>query len=139
ERAGPLVWSDELAGLQSATPEIFGDVIVLRRDAPASYHLAATLDDAADAITQVTRGADLFAASHVHRLLQALLGLPVPAWHHHGLLVEADGRKLAKRRGSPSLADLRRAGQDGQALADALRAQHFPAGISLASGLGLPA
>src|SRR5205085_8337582 len=107
----------------------------LRKEAPASYHLAATLDDAADGVTLVTRGADLFAASHVHRLLQALLGLPVPVWHHHGLLVEADGRKLAKRRGAPSLADRRRAGEDGEALAAALRAHRFPAGISLCEGL----
>lgn len=133
--AGPLAWMDELAGLQRATPAIFGDVVLLRKEAPASYHLAATLDDAADGVTLVTRGADLFAATHVHRLLQALLGLPVPVWHHHGLLVEGDGRKLAKRRGSPSLADRRRAGEDGRAIADALRAGRFPAGISLAASL----
>ena len=136
--AGPLGWTDELAGEQRARPEMFGDVVLLRRDAPASYHLAATLDDAADGITLVTRGADLFHASHIHRLLQALLGLPVPVWHHHGLLVEPDGRKLAKRRGSPSLADLRRAGEDGRALTAAIRAHHFPAGISLATGVGFP-
>lgn len=138
--AGPLEWVDELAGRQTARPEIFGDVVLLRKDLPASYHLAATLDDAADGVTLVTRGMDLFAASHVHRLLQALLGLPVPVWHHHRLLVEADGRKLAKRRGSPSLADRRRAGEDGRALADALRAGRFPPGISLAgnpAGTGL--
>lgn len=129
--AGPLDWVDEQAGPQVATPEIFGDVVLLRKDLPASYHLAATLDDAADGVTLVTRGMDLFAASHVHRLLQALLGLPAPVWHHHGLLVEADGRKLAKRRGSPSLSDRRRAGVDGLALARALRAGRFPAGISL--------
>jgi len=134
-QAGPLEWSDELAGTRRATPEIFGDVVLLRKDLPASYHLAVTLDDAADGITLVTRGLDLFAASHVHRLLQALLELPVPIWHHHGLLVEADGRKLAKRRGSPTLADRRRAGEDGKALADALRAHRFPAGISLSEGL----
>lgn len=134
-RAGPLAWVDELAGEQRATPGIFGDVVLLRKEAPASYHLAATLDDAADGITLVTRGADLFAATHIHRLLQALLGLPVPTWHHHGLLVEADGRKLAKRRGSPSLADRRRAGEDGHALAEALRAHRFPTGISLSKGL----
>jgi glutamyl-Q tRNA(Asp) synthetase len=137
--AGPLEWRDELAGSQRATPEIFGDVVLLRKEAPASYHLAATLDDAADGITLVTRGADLFASSHVHRLLQALLGLQVPVWHHHGLLVEPDGRKLAKRRGAPSLADRRRAGEDGIALAEALRAHRFPAGITLAESLdGLP-
>ncbi|GGB89621.1 tRNA glutamyl-Q(34) synthetase GluQRS [Novosphingobium endophyticum] len=129
--AGPLEWTDELAGPQAADPARFGDVVLLRKDLPASYHLAATLDDAADGITLVTRGADLFAVSHVHRLLQALLGLPVPVWHHHALLVEADGTKLAKRRGSPSIADRRRAGEDGRALADALRAHRFPAGISL--------
>jgi glutamyl-Q tRNA(Asp) synthetase len=135
ERTGPLEWQDALAGRQDAVPQIFGDVVIVRKDLPASYHLAATLDDAADGITLVTRGADLFAATHVHRLLQALLGLPVPRWHHHGLLVEGDGRKLAKRRGSPSLGDRRRAGEDGQALAADLRNAHFPAGISLAEGV----
>ncbi|MEP7222527.1 MAG: tRNA glutamyl-Q(34) synthetase GluQRS [Novosphingobium sp.] len=139
EITGPLWWTDELAGAQLAAPELFGDVVLLRKDSPASYHLAATLDDACahpgGPVTLVTRGADLFAASHVHRLLQALLGLPVPIWHHHGLLVEADGRKLAKRRGSPSLAGRRHAGEDGPALAAALRARRFPAGLSLATGV----
>ncbi|MEQ1498216.1 MAG: tRNA glutamyl-Q(34) synthetase GluQRS [Novosphingobium sp.] len=139
--AGPLWWEDELAGRQLAGPEAFGDVVLLRKEAPASYHLAATLDDAADGITLVTRGADLLRASHIHRLLQALLDLPVPGWHHHGLLVEADAngqpRKLAKRRGSPALADLRRTGEDGRALAAALRDRRLPAGISLAAGVGM--
>jgi glutamyl-Q tRNA(Asp) synthetase len=123
-RTGPLAWTDARAGAQVARPELAGDVVLVRKEAetPASYHLAATLDDAADGVTLVTRGMDLFAASHLHRLLQALLGLPVPAWHHHPLLLDADGRKLAKRRGSPSLADRRRAGEDGSALAAALRA-----------------
>ncbi|WP_374420424.1 tRNA glutamyl-Q(34) synthetase GluQRS [Novosphingobium arvoryzae] len=134
---GPLEWTDALAGVQPAQPEAFGDVVLLRKEAPASYHLAATLDDAADGVTLVTRGADLFASTHVHRLLQALLGLSVPVWHHHGLLVESDGRKLAKRRGSPALADLRRSGADGPALAQALRTALFPAGISLVSGVGI--
>lgn len=133
--AGPLEWTDELAGVQQAEPERFGDVVLLRKEAPASYHLAATLDDAADGVTLVTRGLDLFAATDVHRLLQALLGLPVPTWHHHLLLVEPDGRKLAKRRGSPSLADRHQSGEDGAALADALRNHRFPSGISLGSGL----
>lgn len=134
---GPLTWTDALAGPQQARPGLFGDVVLVRKDAPASYHLAATLDDAADGITLVTRGADLFAATHVHRLLQALLGLPVPRWHHHGLLVEADGRKLAKRRGAPALADLRRAGGPaaGLALANSLREGQIPAGLSLAATL----
>ena len=85
--------------------------MLVRKEAetPASYHLAVTLDDAADGVTLVTRGMDLFPATHVHRLLQALLGLPVPTWHHHPLLLDETGKKLAKRRGSPSLADRRAA------------------------------
>ncbi|MCJ2183681.1 tRNA glutamyl-Q(34) synthetase GluQRS [Novosphingobium sp. 1949] len=139
EQTGPLDWSDEIAGTQRARPELFGDVVLVRKDLPASYHLAVTLDDAAQGITHVTRGMDLFAATHIHRLLQALLALPVPVWHHHPLLVEGDGRKLAKRRGSPSLADRRRAGEDGPALAAALRAHRFPAGLSLSMGVDFPA
>lgn len=133
--AGPLTWRDEIAGVQTARPERFGDVVLLRKDAPASYHLAATLDDAADGVTLVTRGRDLYQATHVHRLLQALLGLPEPQWHHHDLLIDEAGRKLAKRRGSPSLADRRQAGEDGLALAEQLRTGRFPAGISLGAGL----
>ena len=132
-RTGPLAWSDERRGQQVARPELLGEVVLVRKEAetPASYHLAATIDDATDGVTLVTRGMDLFAASHVHRLLQALLGLPVPTWHHHPLLLDETGAKLAKRRGSPSLADRRRAGEDGRALADALRAGRLPAGITL--------
>ena len=137
--AGPLEWVDELAGPQIASPAQFGDIVMLRKEAPASYHLAATLDDAADGVTLVTRGQDLFAASHVHRLLQALLDLPVPTWHHHLLICEPDGRKLAKRRGSPALADLRRAGENGQALAAALRMDQFPTGLCLGAGVGIEA
>ncbi|MDR7100943.1 tRNA glutamyl-Q(34) synthetase GluQRS [Croceicoccus sp. BE223] len=128
--AGPLTWDDEIAGRQVASPDLFGDVVLARKDAPGSYHLAVTLDDAADGVTLVTRGLDLFAASHVHRLLQALLGLPVPTWHHHALIVEVDGGKLAKRRGSPALADRRLAGEDGRALADRLRAGLLPEGLA---------
>ena len=136
-RTGPLTWVDELLGEQEAQPELGGDVVLVRKDpaTPASYHLAATLDDAADGVTLVTRGTDLFAATHVHRLLQALLGLPVPSWHHHALLIDENGRKLAKRRGSPSLADCRRAGEDWRALAEALRRGRLPAGITLSRSL----
>ena len=137
-RTGPLTWTDERAGEQAAArPDLAGDPVLVRkdRDTPASYHLAATIDDAADGVTLVTRGTDLFAASHLHRLLQALLGLPVPVWHHHPLLLDESGAKLAKRRGSPSLADRRRAGEDGNALADALRRGDLPAGVTLSSGL----
>jgi glutamyl-Q tRNA(Asp) synthetase len=137
DRTGPLTWHDALAGEQQARPDLAGDVVLVRKDAdtPASYHLAVTLDDAADGVTLVTRGADLFAATHIHRLLQELLGLPVPRWHHHALLLDRDGQKLAKRRNSPSLADRRLAGEDGRALADALRLGQLPAGISLSQGL----
>jgi glutamyl-Q tRNA(Asp) synthetase len=130
---GPLEWEDAVAGVQRADPLEAGDVVIVRKDAPASYHLAATLDDAADGVTLVTRGADLFAATPIHRLLQAVLDLPVPRWHHHRLLVDASGQKLAKRRGSPSLADRREAGEDGLLLAEQLRLHRFPGGISLAS------
>ena len=135
-RTGSLVWEDERHGIQTAGHETlreFGDVVLVRKDAPASYHLAATLDDAADGVTLVTRGMDLFAATHIHRLLQTLLGLPVPRWHHHPLLLDSHGEKLAKRRGAPSLADRRAAGEDGGALAQALRAGRIPAGITLAN------
>jgi glutamyl-Q tRNA(Asp) synthetase len=133
--AGPLEWSDELAGVQIAQPAQFGDVVLLRKEAPASYHLAATLDDAMQGISLVTRGQDLFLSTHVHRLLQALLGLPESVWHHHLLLVESDGQKLAKRRGSSALCDLRLRGDDGLALAQALREGRFPAGLSLGQGV----
>lgn len=120
---GPLVWEDALAGPQEVDLSGLGDVVLVRKDLPASYHLAVTLDDAADGVTLVTRGADLFAASHVHRTLQALLGLPVPRWHHHPLLLGEDGEKLAKRRGSPALAQRREGGEDGHVLAKQLRMQ----------------
>ena len=132
EQAGDLAWTDEFAGPVVADPRLFGDVVIVRKEEPASYHLAVTLDDAVDRVSVVTRGTDLFASTHVHRLLQDLLGLAVPEWRHHGLLLDESGEKLAKRRGSPSLADRRLAGEDGGALADALRNHRFPAGISFA-------
>jgi glutamyl-Q tRNA(Asp) synthetase len=136
-RTGPLNWLDERLGKQAVRPERLGDVVLVRKEAetPASYHLAVTLDDAADRVTLVTRGTDLFPATHIHRLLQELLGLPVPTWHHHALLLDETGHKLAKRRGSPSLADRRHAGEDGRVLAESLRAGRLPAGITLGEGL----
>lgn len=125
---GPLVWEDALAGPQAVDLSGLGDVVLVRKDLPASYHLAVTLDDAADGVTLVTRGADLFAASHVHRTLQALLGLPLPRWHHHPLLTDETGQKLAKRRGSPALAERRAAGEDGRMLAEQLRLQQLRLG-----------
>ena len=129
---GPLAWHDELAGTITATPKTHGDVVLARKDAPASYHLAVTVDDAAQGVTHVVRGRDLFAATHVHRLLQALLDLPVPVYRHHALIGGPDGRRLAKRDRAPTLADLRAAGEDGAALAAALRAGHPPIGFSWA-------
>ncbi|NCP12842.1 MAG: tRNA glutamyl-Q(34) synthetase GluQRS [Sphingomonadales bacterium] len=128
EVTGPLVWNDDLAGPQTVNLAGLGDVVLVRKNLPASYHLAVTLDDAEDGVTVVTRGADLFAASHVHRMLQALLGLPAPRWHHHPLLNDANGEKLAKRRGSPALAQRREAGEDGLMLAAQLRLQHLRLG-----------
>ena len=129
-RAGPLDWWDEAAGSIAATPAAQGDVVLARKDAPVSYHLAVTVDDAAQGVTDIVRGIDLFAATHVHRLLQALLGLPTPRYHHHPLLIGPDGRRLAKRDGAPALADLRSAGMDGAMLAEQLRRGQFDVGIT---------
>src|SRR6218665_1813731 len=119
-RTGPLVWTDH--GEQvAARPDLLGDVVLARKDAPASYHLAVTVDDADQGVSDVVRGQDLFASTHVHRLLQALLDLPVPAYHHHELLTGADGERLAKRHGAPALAELRAGGMDPEALVAALR------------------
>ncbi len=130
-RAGPLVWTDLAAGPQVADPLAFGDVVLARKDAPASYHLAVTVDDAAQGVTDVVRGRDLMRATDIHRLLQALLGLPTQRYLHHALLTGADGERLAKRNGAPALADLRAAGEDGPALADALRAGRLPIGFGV--------
>ena len=110
----------------AATPALHGDVVLARKDAPVSYHLAVTIDDAAQGVTDVVRGADLFAATHVHRLLQALLGLPTPRYHHHRLLTGANGERLAKRAGSPTLASMRADGTDPAALRERLRHETFP-------------
>lgn len=114
-RVGELRWHDERAGwvvLDTAGSGDMGqgDVVLARKEIPTSYHLAVTLDDAAQGVRLVTRGVDLFAATHIHRLLQALLDLPTPRYHHHPLLVAADGSRLAKRAGAPSLRSLRAAG-----------------------------
>ncbi len=115
-RAGRLTWRDEAAGTQTAHPELHGDIVLARKDVPASYHLAVTIDDAAQGVTLVTRARDLFAATDAQRLLQALLGLPTPAYHHHPVLVGPDGARLAKRAGSPTLAGLRARGIDRRSL-----------------------
>ncbi|MDV7341719.1 tRNA glutamyl-Q(34) synthetase GluQRS [Terasakiella sp. A23] len=110
--AGPLNWLDLEKGEQPCRPEIFGDVVLARKDTPTSYHLSVTLDDHLQDITLVTRGQDLFEASHIHRLLQALLNLNTPDYHHHGLLVDKDGKRFAKRDKSLTLRSLRESGMD---------------------------
>ncbi|MBL8567018.1 MAG: tRNA glutamyl-Q(34) synthetase GluQRS [Hyphomicrobiaceae bacterium] len=93
-----------------ACPERWGDAVIVRKDIPASYHLAVVIDDARQGVTVVTRGRDLYAATDLHRLLQVLLGLAEPRYHHHRLLLGADGRKLSKSAGSMSLRSLRQGG-----------------------------
>lgn len=107
---GPLFWEDQLAGRQAVDLSSLGDVVLGRKDVATSYHLAVTLDDAAQGITVVSRGVDLFDSTHVHRLLQALLALPVPTWHHHALILDETGRRLAKRDSARSLRFLRETG-----------------------------
>jgi glutamyl-Q tRNA(Asp) synthetase len=130
-RAGPLTWRDGECEA-AARPEMFGDVVLARKDAPASYHLAVTVDDAAQGVTDVVRGRDLFDSTHVHRLLQALLDLPTPFYHHHGLLTDASGNRLAKRHLAPTVAGLRAAGIDPARLIADLRNGRLPTGYSLA-------
>lgn len=108
---GPLTWRDLRAGLVEAAPEEFGDVVLARKDAPTSYHLAVTVDDARQEVTLVTRGEDLFHATHVHRLLQALLGLATPTYYHHNLIADSTGLRLAKRNRAITLRTLRQSGR----------------------------
>lgn len=108
---GRLSWHDDLRGEITAAPENFGDLVLARKETPASYHLACTLDDALQGVTLVTRGEDLFESTHVHRLLQALLGLPTPHYRHHRLLTDAAGRKFSKRDQAPTLRALRESGK----------------------------
>lgn len=108
---GDLEWLDRRGGIQAAKPEIFGDVVLARRDTPVSYHLAVSLDDHVQGVNLVVRGKDLFASTHVHRLLQALLGLSTPIYDHHELLTDASGRRYAKRNRSLTIRSLRQAGK----------------------------
>lgn len=108
---GPLDWEDEERGRVRAAPETLGDVVIARKDTPTSYHLAVTVDDALQGVTLVTRGVDLFSATHIHRLLQALLDLPTPRYRHHKLLTDASGKRFAKRDRALTLRSLREAGR----------------------------
>jgi glutamyl-Q tRNA(Asp) synthetase len=111
ELTGPLTWYDVRAGTVAACPEELGDVVLARKDIPTSYHLAVTVDDARQGVSLVTRGEDLFQATHVHRLLQALLGLRTPRYYHHNIVADADGLRLAKRNQATTLRLLRQSGR----------------------------
>ncbi|RFC62864.1 tRNA glutamyl-Q(34) synthetase GluQRS [Fulvimarina endophytica] len=116
ERTGPLEWEewgrgpDGESGRVVAKPAEWGDFILARRDVPTSYHLAVVVDDAIQGVTDVVRGRDLFYATSAHRLLQDLLGLPAPRYHHHDLILAEDGRKLSKSARDTSIRSLREAG-----------------------------
>jgi glutamyl-Q tRNA(Asp) synthetase len=113
-RVPPLGWTeigdDGQSSAIRASPAAWGDAVLARRDVPTSYHLSVVMDDAAEGVTHVVRGRDLFYATALHRLLQALLGLPAPLYRHHRLIRDEAGRKLSKSAGSPSLRDLRESG-----------------------------
>lgn len=109
-QAGALTWQDQIKGRQHAKPETFGDIILARKDTPTSYHLSVTVDDHLQGVSLITRGEDLFHSSHIHRLLQALLKLDVPEYHHHALLLGEDGKRFAKRDKSLTLRSLREEG-----------------------------
>jgi glutamyl-Q tRNA(Asp) synthetase len=112
-RTGALTWEETGAGPAGETgsiaadPAIWGDVILARKETPTSYHLAVVVDDAVQGVTEVVRGRDLFPATSVHRLLQALLGLPAPRYHHHRLILDAEGAKLSKSTSATGLRELR--------------------------------
>ncbi len=107
---GPLTFRDLRFGEIPVRPELLGDVILARKDIGTAYHLAVVVDDAFQEITHVTRGEDLLASTHVHRLLQVLLCLPEPLYFHHPLMLDETGKRLAKRHDSLSIASLRDAG-----------------------------
>jgi glutamyl-Q tRNA(Asp) synthetase len=115
-RAGALEWAETgegpggQTGAVAAAPAAWGDVVLARKETPTSYHLSVVVDDALQSVTQVVRGQDLFWSTSVHRLLQALLGLPAPTYHHHRLILGLDGRKLSKSTRATALRTLR---QDG--------------------------
>ncbi len=110
---GPLHWRETGDGMEHvipADPAIWGDVVLIRKDIPASYHLAVVLDDAMQGVTHVVRGRDLYAATAIHRLLQSLFGLSAPVYHHHALILDDEGKKLSKSAVSTPLRQLRAEG-----------------------------
>ena len=129
--AGLPSWVEEDGTKHTAMVADIGEVILARKDAPASYHLSCVVDDAASGVTLVVRGADLRPSTPVQRLLQSLLGLPEPLYLHHALITHEDGRRLAKRDQAPTLAAMREAGTDGARLADELLQAKVPLGFTL--------
>jgi glutamyl-Q tRNA(Asp) synthetase len=113
---GPLTFHDLRFGTITVNPNLLGDVILARKDIGPAYHLAVVVDDAFQEITHVTRGEDLLPSTHVHRLLQSLLGMPEPVYLHHELMLDASGKRLAKRCDSLSIAALREAGHSASEL-----------------------
>jgi glutamyl-Q tRNA(Asp) synthetase len=115
-RAGVLTWSETgfgphgQTGVVTAAPQMWGDVVLARKDSPASYHLAVVVDDALQGATDIIRGQDLFWSTGIHRLLQTLLGLPEPTYHHHKLILDETGQKLSKSTNATGLRELRAAG-----------------------------
>ena len=124
--AGLPSWSEQNGTRFAAHPGDIGDAILARKDAPAAYHLACVVDDAASGVTLVVRGADLRPSTPVQRLLQLVLGLPEPTYLHHPLVAHDDGRRLSKRDFAPTLAAMRAAGVDGHALANRLAEGRLP-------------
>jgi glutamyl-Q tRNA(Asp) synthetase len=119
----PLTFAEEGEGVVRCDPQKFGDVVLGRKDVPASYHLCVTHDDAAQGVTLVTRGADLRPATHLHRLIQSLMGWPAPRYAHHRLLTDASGRRLAKRDAAATLRDMRARGVTAAEVRDSLGLQ----------------
>jgi len=107
---GAPSWLDAIKGPQSGRPETLGDAVIVRKDIGTSYHIAVVHDDALQGITDIVRGVDLFDSTHIHRVLQELLGYPEPTYHHHELLTDEAGERLAKRNQSLTLKSLRENG-----------------------------
>ncbi len=130
---GDLMWHDEIAGTVAADPLAGGDIVLARKMIGIAYHLAVVVDDAAAGVTDVVRAHDLFAATHVQRLLQALLGLPTPRYRHHALVLGPHGKRLAKRTPGATLAGMRVAGVEPARLLDDLRQDRLPIGFTTTS------
>ena len=134
EIAGLPGWTEDGDTRFEAEPSQIGDAVLARKDAPAAYHLACVVDDAATEVNLVTRGADLRPSTPIQRLLQQLLGLPEPTYLHHPLVTHEDGRRLAKRDLAPTLAAMRDAGANGPDLAAGLSRGELPLGFAFAEG-----